>query len=40
LNNITKRMDILFGENYTLTTDNTDNDVYIVELVIPVTTNK
>ena len=40
LNNIIKRMDILFGNRYTLTTDNTDSKVYIVELVIPVTTNK
>lgn len=40
LNNIIKRMDILFGNKYTLTTDSTDSKVYIVELVIPVTTNK
>ena len=40
LNNIIKRMDILFGSSYTLTTDSTDSNVYIVELVIPVTTNK
>ncbi|MBO5820356.1 MAG: sensor histidine kinase [Alistipes sp.] len=40
LNNIIKRMDILFGSSYTLTTDSTDSKVYIVELVIPVTTNK
>ena len=40
LNNIIKRMDILFGKNYTLTTDSTDNKLYIVELVIPVKTNK
>ena len=39
LNNIIKRMDILFGSSYTLTTDSTDSNVYIVELVIPVTTN-
>jgi LytS/YehU family sensor histidine kinase len=40
LNNITKRMDILFGDSYSLTTDGSDNDVYIVELVIPITRNK
>ena len=40
LNNIIKRMDILFGDKYSLTADSTDNNVYIVELVIPVTTNK
>lgn len=40
LSNIIKRMDILFGNRYTLTTDTSDSKVYIVELVIPVTTNK
>ena len=35
LNNITKRLDILFGNNYTLTTDLSDKNVYIAELVIP-----
>jgi sensor histidine kinase YesM len=40
LNNITKRMDILFGDSYSLTTDGSDNDVYVVELVIPITRNK
>ena len=37
LNNITKRLEILFGEHYSLTTDTTDSKVYIVELVIPLT---
>ena len=36
LNNITKRLDLLFGKSYTLTTDSTSNDKYIVELVIPI----
>ena len=36
LNNITKRLDLLFGKNYTLTTDSSSNDQYIVELVIPI----
>ena len=36
LNNITKRLDLLFGKRYTLTTDSTSNDKYIVELVIPI----
>lgn len=35
LNNITKRLDILFGNNYTLTTDLSDKNIYIAELVIP-----
>ncbi|MBQ8493991.1 MAG: histidine kinase [Alistipes sp.] len=36
LNNITKRLDILFGDRYSLSTDETDANVYIVELVIPI----
>ena len=36
LNNITKRLDLLFGSNYTLTTDSSSLDQYIVELVIPI----
>ena len=40
LNNIIKRMDILFGKEYSLVTDSSDSNVYIVELVIPITTNK
>ena len=37
LNNITKRLDILFGDKYSLLTDETDKSVYIAELVIPIT---
>lgn len=37
LNNITKRLDLLFGNRYSLTTDSSDQDIYIVELVIPIT---
>ncbi|MBO5882203.1 MAG: histidine kinase [Alistipes sp.] len=36
LNNITKRLDLLFGSSYTLTTDSSSLDQYIVELVIPI----
>ena len=36
INNITKRLDLLFGNSYTLTTDNSSDDKYIVELVIPI----
>ena len=36
LNNITKRLDLLFGGSYTLTTDSSSLDQYIVELVIPI----
>lgn len=36
LNNITKRLDLLFAKSYTLTTDSSSNDKYIVELVIPI----
>lgn len=35
LNNITKRLDLIFGNKYTLTTDASSDDKYIVELVIP-----
>ena len=37
LNNITKRLELLFGQNYSLTIDDSDSKVYVVELVIPVT---
>lgn len=37
LDNITKRLDILFGKRYSLTADESDKSVYIVELVIPIT---
>lgn len=36
LNNITKRLDILFGNRYSLSIDDTDANVYIVELIIPI----
>lgn len=36
LNNITKRLDLLFGSSYTLTINNSSNDKYVVELVIPI----
>ena len=36
LNNITKRLDLTFGKNYTLTIDDQSEDKYIVELVIPI----
>lgn len=36
LNNITKRLDILFGNRYSLAIDDNDASVYIVELVIPI----
>lgn len=35
LNNITKRLDLIFGSKYSLTTDTSSDDKYIVELVIP-----
>lgn len=35
LNNITKRLDLIFGDTYSLTTDSSSDDKYIVELVIP-----
>lgn len=37
LNNIKKRLNLLFGEEYTLSIDDTDKDIYLVELVIPIT---
>ena len=37
INNITKRLDLLFGNKYSLTTDESDSNVYIVELIIPIT---
>ena len=37
LNNIKKRLDLLFGDNYTLSTDNSDKSIYLVELIIPLT---
>lgn len=37
LNNITKRLELLFGNRSTLTIDDTDNKRYTVELVIPIT---
>ena len=36
INNITKRLDLLFGKNYTLTTERSNDEEYIVELVIPI----
>ena len=37
LNNITKRLELLFGNRSTLTIDDSDNKRYTVELVIPIT---
>jgi sensor histidine kinase YesM len=37
LNNITKRLDLLFGDRYMLEIDDSDQQRYIVKLVIPVT---
>ena len=37
LNNIKKRLDLLFGDNYTLSTDDSDKSIYLVELIIPLT---
>ena len=37
LNNITKRLELLFGNNYSLSIDDNDSKVYVVELVIPIT---
>ena len=37
INNITKRLDLLFGKRYSLTTDESDSSVYIIELIIPIT---
>ena len=36
LDNITKRLDLTFGKNYTLTIDDESDNKYIVELVIPI----
>jgi LytS/YehU family sensor histidine kinase len=36
LNNITKRLDLLFGNRYLLDIDDKDQSRYIVKLVIPV----
>lgn len=36
LNNMTKRLDLTFGKDYSLTIDNNSDDKYIVELVIPI----
>lgn len=37
LNNVTRRLDMLFGSRYTLTIDDSDEKRYTVELVIPIT---
>ena len=37
INNITKRLDLLFGKRYSLTTDESDSSIYIIELIIPIT---
>ena len=37
LSNITKRLDLLFGDNYTHDIDNTKEDCYRVKLIIPIT---
>jgi sensor histidine kinase YesM len=37
LNNITKRLDLLFGDKYVLDIDDKDPSRYIVKLVIPLT---
>ena len=37
LNNVTRRLEMLFGDNYTLTIDDSDEKRYTVELVIPIT---
>lgn len=36
LNNITKRLDLIFGKEYTLTIDNNNSERYNVELIIPI----
>lgn len=36
LNNITKRMDMLFNRNYTLKIDRSNDDVYTVKMIIPI----
>lgn len=40
LSNVTQRLEMLFGNNYTLTIDDSDNKRYTVELVIPITDNR
>ena len=40
LNNIQRRLDLLYGNSYTLTTDKSDSKQYIVELIIPIKDNK
>ena len=37
LSNVTRRLDMLFGDRYTLTIDDSDEKRYTVELVIPIT---
>ncbi|MBO7190119.1 MAG: histidine kinase [Alistipes sp.] len=37
LNNVTRRLEMLFGHRYTLTIDDSDEKIYTVELVIPIT---
>ncbi len=37
LSNITKRLDLLFGKNYTLDIDDSEGDSYRVKLIIPIT---
>jgi sensor histidine kinase YesM len=37
LSNITKRLDLLFGDNYTLDIDDSAGDSYRVKLIIPIT---
>ena len=37
LSNITRRLDMLFGDDYTLIIDDSDTKRYTVELVIPIT---
>lgn len=37
LSNIRKRLDLLFGNNYTLNIDNSEDGVYRVKLIIPTT---
>lgn len=36
LNNITKRLDMLFNRNYTLKIDRSDDNVYTVTMIIPI----
>lgn len=37
LSNVTRRLEMLFGNRYTLTIDDSDEKIYTVELVIPIT---